>query len=140
VKLDNGASASLWAELVHVDGDDTEIVASYASGPVAGGPAITRHGGAWYVSTRLAPVDLRHLIGQVCHVAGARPAGQTAPESQQDVEVVRRAGDGVSWLLAINHGCEPARLIAHGAELLSGAAVDGSLLLPPGEIAVVRET
>ncbi|MDQ4143319.1 MAG: beta-galactosidase, partial [Actinomycetota bacterium] len=79
VELDNGASSWFWTERVHPDRDDTEIVASYVGGPVAGGPAITRSGRAWYVSTRLAPADLQQLLGALCGVAGAHPVRQVSP-------------------------------------------------------------
>jgi beta-galactosidase len=138
VRLDDGTSAYVWTELMHIEHDDTDVVAAYVDGPVASGPAITRRDRAWYLSTRLAPRDLRGLLARVCDAAGVQPTRQ-APGAQE-MEVVRRGADGASWLFAINHGREPETLVARGIELLSGADVEGSLLLPPGDVAVVRET
>src|SRR6266516_4408462 len=139
VRLDDGSTASLWSELVHADG--AEVLARYADGPVAGGPAVTRNGSAWYVSTRLAPGDLERLLGRVCDRAGVAPACGSAPPP--GVEVVRRRDPlrrgRPSWLFAINHGGEPASLEASGLELLTGAAVAGRLTLPAGAVAIVRE-
>jgi beta-galactosidase len=139
VRLDDGSTASLWSELVHADG--AEVLARYADGPVAGGPAVTRNGSAWYVSTRLAPGDLERLLGHVCDRAGVAPACGSAPPP--GVEVVRRRDPlrrgQPSWLFAINHGGEPASLEASGLELLTGAAVAGRLALPAGAVAIVRE-
>ncbi len=142
VRLDDGSRGSLWSELLHPDG--AEVVASYQDGPVAGGPAVTRRGRAWYVSTRLAPTDLERLLGRVCDEAGVRPVCGAAPPP--GIEVVRRRGpDGPggrrrpSWLFALNHGDRAATLPASGVELLGGGEVDGRLVLPAGGVAVVRE-
>ncbi len=139
VRLDDGSTGSLWSELVHADG--AEVLARYADGPVAGGPAVTRNGSAWYVSTRLAPADLGRLLARVCDHAGVAPVCGSAPPP--GVEAVRRRDPGqggrASWLFAINHGDEPAALEASGLELLTGAEVAGRLALPAGAVAIVRE-
>jgi beta-galactosidase len=139
VRLDDGSTGSLWSELVHAD--EAEVLARYADGPVTGGPAVTRNGSAWYVSTRLAPGDLERLLARVCDHAGVAPVCGSVPPS--GVEVVRRRARGqgarASWLFAINHGDEPALLQASGLELLTGAEVAGRLALPAGAVAIVRE-
>jgi beta-galactosidase len=139
VRLDDGSTGSLWSELVHADG--AEVLASYADGPVAGGPAVTRNASAWYVSTRLASEDLERLLASVCDHAGVASACGSVPPP--GVEVVRRAAPGqgarASWLFAVNHGDEPASLPASGLELLTGEEVAGRLALPAGAVAIVRE-
>jgi beta-galactosidase len=139
VRLDDGSIGSLWSELVHAD--EAEVLARYADGPVTGGPAVTRNGSAWYVSTRLAHRDLERLLARVCDHAGVAPVCGSVPPS--GVEVVRRRARGqgarASWLFAINHGDEPALLQASGLELLTGAEVAGRLALPAGAVAIVRE-
>jgi beta-galactosidase len=138
VRLDDGSAASLWSELVHAE--DAQVLARYADGPVAGGPAVTRKGSAWYVSTRLAPADLERLLARACDRAGVALVCGSAPPG--GVEVVRRREPGqrgASWLFAINHGGEPAVLPASGVELLTGAEVAGRLALPAGAVAIVRE-
>jgi beta-galactosidase len=140
VELDDGASATVWTERVHA-APGTEVVASYATGPVAGGPAITRRGGAWYVSTRLDPGDLRRLTARVCEVAGVAPTvPRPADGAAEGIEAVRRTGEGGSWLFIANHGDRAASIAASGYELLTGAAADGELLVGAGGVAVVRES
>jgi len=56
------------------------------------------------------------------------------------VEAVRRrAADGRSWLFLLNHTTEPATAPADGVDLLTGAETAGSVELPSGGVAVVRE-
>jgi beta-galactosidase len=139
VRLDDGSTGSLWSEVVHAE--RAEVLARYADGPAAGGPAVTRNGSAWYVSTRLAGDDLQRLLGAVCNHAGVAPVGGSAPP--EGVELVRRRSPGedrpASWLFAINHGERPATVEATGVELLTGVEVGGRLALPGGAVAIVRE-
>jgi beta-galactosidase len=140
VELDDGSNASIWTERVHA-APGTEVVASYATGPVAGGPAITRRDRAWYVSTRLAPGDLRRLAARVCAGAGVTPTvPRPAIDAAEGLEAVRRTGDGGSWLFIANHGDRAASIAASGLELLTRTAVDGELRVEAGGVAVVRES
>nr|MDT0661422.1 beta-galactosidase [Micromonospora sp. DSM 115978] len=130
-------AGDVWAEALVPAGAET--VLSYLDGPAAGGPAVTRHaygaGHAWYVSTRLGAADLAPVL------RGAyRDAGVTPPEGlPAGLELVHRVGaDGGRFLVAINHGDREARLPASGVELLTGAACDGSLPVPAGEVRVLR--
>ncbi|GGL05019.1 beta-galactosidase [Planomonospora parontospora] len=79
VTLDDGATATLWTEHVHLAG--AEALARYPDGT----PAVTRRGRAVYVSTRLDDDAYARLLG----------LGPAAP-----VESVRR-GD---WVFSVNHG------------------------------------
>ncbi len=54
------------------------------------------------------------------------------------VEVVRRRGDGRSWLFAINHTDEPVEVDVAGHDLVTDRPVD-RLQLDAGRVAVVRE-
>lgn len=132
VRLDNGAAAEVWTEALHAEG--AEVIASYADGPVAGGPAITRHDTAWYVSTRLADAALRGLLAKVAGAAGATPAHPT-PDGVEAVR--RRHADGRSYLFLINHRDAPAEVDAAGVDLLTGAPWAGRL--DAGRVAVLRE-
>ncbi|WP_327191831.1 beta-galactosidase [Streptomyces xinghaiensis] len=133
-------TADVWTEFVVPRGAGT--VWTYADGPAAGRPAVTRHrlgrGTAWYVSTRLGAAGLGVLLREVCADAGI-PARDELP---RDVEVVRRAGGTGEYLFVINHtGAEakvplPGR--AAGTELLSGEPVSGRLAVVGGGVAVVR--
>ncbi|MEV1331634.1 beta-galactosidase [Micromonospora costi] len=137
VRLDDGATADVWTEWLHPEG--AEVLASYADGPLPGVAAVTRHavgtGAAWYLGTRLDQEATDRLVARIVAEAGVRPAAAVAP----GVEVVRRRDPERSWLFVINHTDGPARLAASGVELLTGERCDGELVVPAGEVAVVRE-
>ncbi|GAB3086885.1 beta-galactosidase [Micromonospora schwarzwaldensis] len=137
VRLDDGAHADVWTEWLHAEG--AEVLAAYADGPLPGVPALTRHavgaGAAWYVGTRLDDAATDRLVARLLTEAGVRPP-VPAPTG---VEVVRRRSTRRSWLFVVNHTDGPARLPATGVELLTGERCDGDLVVPAGEVAVVRE-
>jgi len=137
VRLDDGSGADVWTEWLHAEG--AEVLATYADGPLPGVPALTRHavgaGAAWYVGTRLDETGTDRLVARLLAESGARPP-VPAPEG---VEVVRRRAADRSWLFVINHGDAEARLAVTGTELLSGGRCAGELVVPAGEVAVVRE-
>ncbi|WP_406082318.1 beta-galactosidase [Streptomyces zaomyceticus] len=151
VRIDGPGGASLtgdvWTEFVRPRGAET--VWTYADGPAAGGPAVTRHrlgrGTAWYVSTRLDAASLDAIVAAAGEDAGIASRSGLP----RDVEVVRRAGDGGRrYLFALNHSAEDAEvpLDGSGTELLADAAggtavatpVDGKLTVPAGAVRVVR--
>jgi beta-galactosidase len=132
-------SGTVWSERLRAEG--AEVVASYADGPLAGRPAITRNafgnGVAWYVSTSLGQRAHDRLIARVLADAGVAPV---VPGLPPGLEAVRRAGeDGASWLFVLNHTGGACVVPASGVELLSGRPVSGRLKIAPGEVAVVRE-
>jgi beta-galactosidase len=137
VTLDDGGSADLWTELLHLDG--AQAVASYADGPLAGVPAVTRHsfgaGTAWYVATRLDQPAVDRLTTRLLEETGIGPVVETVP----GVEVTRRHGAEASYLFVINHTDDTATVSADGTELLTGEPVAGKVSVPAGEVAVVRE-
>ncbi|MFJ9344941.1 beta-galactosidase [Streptomyces sp. NPDC101237] len=139
VALSEGGTGSLWSERVRPAG--AEVVTSFADGPLAGVPAVTRHahgaGSAWYLATLPDPETLAGLLGRIREEAGVA-AGRTAPEG---VEVVVRRGADADYVFVIDHAGAGAEVpVAAGSvELLSGKAVDGAVVVAPGEIAVVRE-
>ncbi|MEV8434693.1 beta-galactosidase [Streptomyces chartreusis] len=130
--------ADVWSEFVVPHGART--VWSYADGPAASKPAVTRHrsgaGTAWYISTRLDVQALGAVLEAACEDAGVPPRGALP----RDVEVVRRSGAGGDHLFVINHSREPAvvPLPGSGTDLLTGEVVEGSLTVLPGSNAVVR--
>lgn len=133
VPLTGGGTATVWSELVHPEG--AEVVDTFAGGPVPGGPAVTRHahggGVAWYVATRPDEASLAALLARVCDEAGAAPVADVPP----GVEAVRRG----RHLFVVNHTDRDVAVAATGTEVLSGAAVSGTLTVPAGDVAVVRE-
>jgi beta-galactosidase len=137
VPLDTGWRATTWSEWVHAD--DTEVVASYAHGPLVGRPAVTRRavgaGEAWYVSARLDHASLAEFVGGVLESAGVLTTVPVAP----GLEAVRRVGARGSYLFAINHGDGELRLPGSGLDLVSGDTAEGTLVVPAGGVAVLRE-
>jgi beta-galactosidase len=137
VKLTGGLSASNWSELLHPNG--CEVVSSYVDGPLEGVPAVTRNvfgdGVAWYLATTLEPDSAVSVLSDVLAGAGVVPVVAASP----GVEVVRRRGERISWLVAINHTGGDVVLPVHGVELISGVDTSGGLPVPAGGVAVVRE-
>jgi beta-galactosidase len=139
VTLSDGETATTWSERLR--GEGAEVVVSYASGPLAGLPAITRNvfgdGVAWYISTRLNQRAAGRLAGRMLDGAGVQPVVPGAPPG---LEAVRRHGEGGrSWLFVLNHSGAAAVVAAAGTELLSGRPVPGLLEVAPRGVAVVRE-
>ncbi|MEU8277045.1 beta-galactosidase [Microbispora bryophytorum] len=119
VKLPEFGPATVWSEVVHLDG--AEAAARYPGG----GPAVTRHrvgaGTAWYVSTRLGDSGYARVL------AHAGLAGSGTP----GVEVVRQR----DRVFAINHTENEQPVPVDGIDLITGRPVDGSL--GPGGYVVV---
>ncbi|MPY59414.1 beta-galactosidase [Streptomyces spongiae] len=139
VALSGGGTGSLWSERLRLEG--AEAVVRYADGPLTGVPAVTRRtygeGATWYLATHPDPTTLASLLTVLRTEAGVEPV-RTAPEG---VEVVRRRSPSADYLFLIDHAGNGARVpVAEDAvELLTGKPASGSVTLPPGEIAVVRE-
>jgi beta-galactosidase len=135
----DGAAGTLWSERLRLEG--AEAVASYADGPLAGVPAVTRRphgtGAAWYLATLPDPATLAALLDRVRGEAGVEQV-RTAPPG---VEVVRRRGPEADYLFVIDHAGQGAELpVAPGSsELLTGKETAGTVTVAPGDVAVVRE-
>ena len=127
--------ADAWAEMVHLAGAKT--ILSYADGPAAGAPAVTRHsfgsGQAWYISTRPAG----DLLGRVLVAACADAGLPVSPDG--GVEVVLRRGEDHSFLTVINHQDRTAELPVTGVDLLTGVRYGTRLEVPGGEVRVLRQ-
>lgn len=137
LRLDDGSTGTVWTELLELAG--AQAVASYAEGELAGVPAVTRRavgaGAAWYVATRLDDAGLGSLLQRLLDDAGVS-APYAAPPG---IELVRRSGEGRSFLFAINHSDADAEVPVSGHDLVADAPTGGALRLPPGGVAVVRE-
>ncbi|WP_328872393.1 beta-galactosidase [Streptomyces sp. NBC_00287] len=139
VGLSDGGTATLWTERVRLAG--ASAVTSYTSGPLTGVPAVTRHdygaGAAWYVATAPDPSTLAALLDRIREEAGVEPVRNAPP----GVEVALRRGADADFLFLINHTSRGTEVpVAPGAlELLTGKAVEGSVRVPAGDVAVVRE-
>ncbi|KUO13712.1 beta-galactosidase [Streptomyces sp. DSM 15324] len=142
VALDSGGSGALWSERVRLAG--AQAVASYADGPLAGVPAITRHGygagTAWYVATLPDAGTLAALLLRIREETDVRPVLDAV--LPPGVEAVRRRGAEADYLFLIDHAGSGAEIAvgAGAVELLGGKPVlGGSVSVPPGGVAVVRE-
>lgn len=133
------ASADYWTE--HLHATTANVLASYSSGRLAGGPAITRNsfgrGTATYLSARVDGTYLEELLAAERTAAGIRPE----LDVPAGVQVRRRAGDGRSYLLVLNHNDAPARVDVGrgGTDRITGAAVSGTLELPANGVLVLQE-
>ncbi|GAB3171945.1 beta-galactosidase [Myceligenerans halotolerans] len=143
VALEPSGNATVLGERLRADGAD--VLATFASGHLAGGPAVTRHtlpaagaprpGTAWYLGTVPDDDTLAAVLRAAVEEAGVRPvlpglADINADRAPGDeVEAVRR-GD---VLFLLNHSGEPVRLDVPGTwtDLLTDTPVSGELALEP---------
>ncbi len=139
-------SSRIWAEdTVALPG--TEVLAGYADGPTAGFAALTRRpvgsGAVWYLSTHPDPAGFAGVLSHVLADAGVEPAvalpADTRAAQAGVIDVVRRRAPGGSWLFAINHGADDVDLPARGFDLAANRVVDGTVTVPAGGWAVIRE-
>jgi beta-galactosidase len=81
VELDTGWRARRWTE--HVTPTTAEVVASYTTGGVAGGAAVTRRpvgsGSAWYLASDFEAEGLGELVDRLLDEAGISPATSPPP-------------------------------------------------------------
>ena len=136
VALDNGSTAQLWTEKLHLTG--AEAINTFATGPLPGVPAITRNtfgaGSAWYLATSLDADALGTILVRAANEAGVVPPERNIP----GVEVVKRASGTDSFLFVINHTDVDISYPATGTDLLDGATIDGEFAVPAGEVGIVR--
>ncbi|ARC56420.1 Beta-galactosidase [Frondihabitans sp. 762G35] len=137
VALSDGSRGTLWSEPVELVG--AEAVVSYASGPLAGRPAVTRAtagaGTAWYLSTVLEPDSLIALLTRVADEAGVLPVA--APGT--GVEVVRRRDSQNEWVFLLNHTDETVHHDVSGFDLVTEQPVSGRVALAPGGTQIIRQ-
>lgn len=137
LELSNGWTGTRWSELMRAEGAD--VVAHFASGPLAGVAAITRRelgkGRAYYLATHLEGPSLASMVSLVVGLAGVAPVAQVPP----GVDATRRRAKGKSWLFLVNNRSEPAKVEAYGEDLLCGERRDGSFWLGAYSCAVIRE-
>jgi beta-galactosidase len=134
--LASGANVTDWSEEVHLAG--AKSLDRYASGPLAGSPAITLNrfgnGTAIYLSAHVDRASLARLMEQ-CVLRAMPEISLRVPNG---VEVRRRTNGAASWLFAFNHSGQDAPLDAIGFDLLAGRAFAGTI--PGGGVCVIRET
>ena len=137
VDLSGGGSGSQWSEDARVT--DADVLQTYAAGPLAGRPAVTRRrvgaGTAWYLGTLPDDGTLAALLDDITTAAGVAPV----VEVPAGVEVVRRRSGDHSWLFVLNHTSEPCDVATTGHDLVADRAVGPTLRVDSGRTAVVRE-
>lgn len=128
----DGFDGTLWSEELEA-AEDTEVVAAYRDGELAGLPAVLRRGRARYLSTLPTPAALRALLGDVVREAGVTPVLAGLPEG---VEAVRR-GD---LLFLLHHGQGAVSVAVPGTyeDLLTGEKVVDGVELGRHGVAVLR--
>ena len=104
VVLDDGSIGTLWTDRLTVTAPDTQTLATYKTGALAGRPAVTRRtvgdGSATYVSTRLGPVGLEPLLGRLLEAAGV---DSELPDGLRGrVELTIRTLDGREFWFLVN--------------------------------------
>jgi beta-galactosidase len=137
VALSDGGTGSQWSEDARAT--DAQVVTTYANGPLAGRPAVTRRdvdaGVAWYLGTLPDDASLGSLLDTVLRESGVESVVRTSP----GVEVVRRRSDSGSWVFVLNHTDDECQVTASGHDLVSSTDVGPTLHLSPRTAAVVRE-
>lgn len=138
VELSDGSTADVWSERIHAV--DAEIRVSFATGPDATEPAITRNasgdGHAWYVGTRPDGRALSALVREVLADAGV-VVDDDRPSS---VEIVKRSSSDDTYVFAINHDADnEATVRVTGIDLITGEQHSEKIVLPASGVAVVRE-
>ncbi|GGS06619.1 beta-galactosidase [Streptomyces humidus] len=141
VELDDSTRGSLWTDQITLADGDTEVLAHYRSGVHAGRPAVTRRstgdGSASYVSTRLGVDGLRSLLPRLLDPAGV--SSELPPQARGPVELTVRRGPGGRFLFLVNRTDETVPVPGFDGEVLLGARdAEGSLVLGPREVAVLR--
>jgi beta-galactosidase len=127
-------SCELWSDWIELEG--AEAVGVFEDGWLAGRPAVTRNGSAWYVGTQLDADAMDALVARL-----ASDSGVAAPlHAPSAVEVVRREGEGRSFLFLLNHASQEAtiELDATYRDALGDEERSGALILEPFGVAVLR--
>ncbi|MFC9056859.1 beta-galactosidase [Streptomyces sp. NPDC057074] len=141
VELDDTSTGDLWTDQVTVTAPETEVLVHYRTGTHAGRPAVTRRptgsGSAAYVSTRLGAAGLASLLPRLLEPAGVTselPAGVRGA-----VEATVRCGPGGRFLFLVNRTDAAVTVPGLAGEALVGdLGTDGTLVLAPRDVAVVR--
>ncbi|MDT3315746.1 beta-galactosidase [Microbacterium sp. KSW4-11] len=138
--LSDGSTARLWSERSRPT--TARVEASFTDGPAQGMPAVTRNawgdGTAHYLATLLSDADYRDLAARLAAEAGVAPAARPQPGTG-DLEIVRRRGEGASYLFVINHGETEVHVDSDGVDLVTGASVAGHVTVPAGAVRIIRE-
>lgn len=137
VALDDGGSATIWTELLDVD--DADVLRTYADGPLAGHPAVTRvsrgSGSATYLSCEIDDSGLNELVDDLVGLSGV----ESIAHVQRGLAVTRRVSGDRSFLFLINPESTDMSAEASGTDLLTGDKHEGTVVVPAGGVVVLDE-
>jgi beta-galactosidase len=128
-----------WGEWIEIADAAAAVRATYASGELAGRPAVTRRpsgaGAAWYVSAMLDDAGLTAVFREVLAEAHL----DARDEVDLDFETVTRSDDETDFTFALNHGRDPLTIVVpEGAlDLVTGRTTDATLTLDRYGVAVL---
>ncbi|GAA3093880.1 beta-galactosidase [Streptomyces rectiviolaceus] len=144
VELDNATNGTVWTDRITVTGPEVEVLARYRTGAYAERPAVTRRasgrGSAAYVSTRLGADGLAGLLPRLLATAGVE--SELPAPARGRVELAVRRDAESRYLFLVNRTDDSVPLPGLTGDLLIGQAgdtADGGLVLPPREVAVLRQ-
>ncbi|MGW6443013.1 beta-galactosidase [Lentzea sp. NPDC055074] len=129
ITLSDGSRGTAWSESIRLEG--ATAVATYTHGVLAGLPALTRKGAAWYLSTRLGALDHAALLAGLLDSSGV-----VLPVMPPGVEAVTREGPECLWHFVLNHSGGPVALPLPARDLLTGRLVGE---VPAGGCVVLEE-
>lgn len=143
---DSVATVRIWAEWLTPTGPDTQVLATFVDGPLAGRPAVTRRrvgdGFAWYSSV-IEP-EGGPIVQRVAAAAGLRATDPGQLETVTRRQSAGPVGNGIAdtetfFTFLLNHSGESVVAPAPaGVDLLTGNDTVDAVLLPAYGVAVVR--
>ncbi|WP_237280503.1 beta-galactosidase [Subtercola vilae] len=137
VALSDGGTASLWTELLHLEG--AESTATYLEGPLIGVSAVTRNvfgkGVARYLATSLDSIALAEELHRAVSESGAVAV---APVTA-GVEVVRRSGAEHDYVFVINHTNSDVEHSIAGYDLVTEIDIVTRGVVASGGVQIVRQ-
>ncbi|WP_433828714.1 beta-galactosidase [Actinoplanes sp. CA-015351] len=131
VHLDDGSTAFGWAERVELIG--AQALARYTEGTLAGEPAVTRNGTAWYVSAGLDDAGWERMLRTIAAEANVPPVLEGLPP---EVEAVRRG----QLLFVFNHSESEAsvKLPSAATDAVTGRFLGTEITIRSAEALVAR--
>ncbi|MFD2793157.1 beta-galactosidase [Promicromonospora vindobonensis] len=138
-ELSDGSAVVQWTE--RMDPPQADVLATYAEGPLAGSPAVTRRaagaGTATYVSAGLTQESLDGFVAALLARHDVQPV--LAGAVGTGVEAIRRRGTEATYLFLLHHGDRAVRVAGPGHDLVSDAPTEAGIVVAAGGYAVVRE-
>lgn len=138
VELDNGTSATLWADRVQPQGGGVDVLARYTTGEHSGDAAVTRRavgsGSAAYVGAHLGAAGLEPVLADLAARAGV--ASELPSGLRGSVEQVLRTDGNSEFVFLINRTDAPVDIDGTDGQTLIG---EESTLAPRSVAVRVRK-